>query len=329
MSQAQTMRLQKYIADCGVTSRRKAELLITQGEVTVNGELVTELGTKVDPANDVVQVAGNVIDLDSIHKEYIVLHKPRCVMTTVSDPEGRETVMDYIYGMTSRVYPVGRLDYLSEGLLLLTNDGEFANHVMHPKFEVTKVYEVKVFGRVTPDLLKKLKTGIVCEDGLLRPMSVRVVAELPGKTWVEFMLNEGKNREIRRLCEACGLTIDKLKRVAIENLDINGIAPGKYVKLSRADMYKFLNLNFDGTRRAGSKVQYSSPKKSVKVRTPRGEFSKADNVNFQKFRKETYFETIKTKQLEEAAAAQAEKVDNTPRLTLPRAEAKTDFDFDY
>lgn len=308
MSDQNSIRLQKVIADCGVTSRRKAEQLIVAGRVEVNGEIVRTLGTKVNPQEDIIKVDDNVIDLDQVQKEYIVLHKPRGYVTTVSDPEGRKTVMDLVYGYSGRVYPVGRLDYLSEGLLIMTNDGEFANHVMHPKFEVTKVYEVKIFGRVTSAILKKLKQGVVCEDGLLKPLSVRVIEELPNKTWVEFMLGEGKNREIRRLCEAVGLTIDKLKRVAIENLTVNGVAPGKFVKISKTDMYKLLNLNSNGTKISGSKMQYFSPKKTKKIGKHKGEYTRADDKNFQIYRKDQYFQTIKDQKMAKA------KLENNTQL---------------
>ncbi len=281
------------MADAGVASRRKCEEIILADRVEVNGRLVNTLGSKISPDTDVVMVDGKTIDVAGIYREYIVLHKPRGYVTTVSDPEGRDTVMDLVFGNQSRIYPVGRLDYLSEGLLIMTNDGEFANHVMHPSFEVTKVYEVKVFGKLTPAILKKLRNGVAVEDGFLRPLSVRVLKELPNKTWLEFMLNEGKNREIRRLCEAVGLTVDKLKRVAIENLTINGIAPGKYRQFTKKEIYSLLNLNENGSRKSGAKMDYFSPKKTIKLRPQRGEFRRADDDKFQKYRKETYFETIK------------------------------------
>ena len=212
------IRLQKYIADAGITSRRKAEDLILQGRVEVNGDIVRELGVKVHKNDDVVTVDGDTISPSRVEKIYVVFHKPRGCMTTLNDPEGRKTVMDYLGDITERIYPVGRLDYLSEGLLLLTNDGEFANHIIHPSGNITKVYEVKIFGAVNSDILKSLRKGVQTEVGFLKPQSVRVIKQLNSKTWLEFRLTDGKNREIRRLCEAVGLTIDKLKRVAIGGL---------------------------------------------------------------------------------------------------------------
>ena len=195
------IRLQKFIADCGVTSRRKAEDLIACGRVNVNGVVTTVLGTKVDPKEDVVEVDGSLLDINSVEKMYMVLHKPRGYMTTLFDPEDRNTILDLIKEITERVYPVGRLDYLSEGLLLLTNDGEFANTIMHPRYNVVKVYEVKVFGAITPAILKKLRAGVYLDEGFVKPLSVRVVNQLPTKTWLEIRLSDGKNREIRRICE--------------------------------------------------------------------------------------------------------------------------------
>lgn len=273
------IRLQKYIADCGITSRRKAEDLITQGRVKINGTTVTLLGTKINPEKDTVEVDGSLADHRSVEKIYILLHKPRGFVTTVSDPQGRETVMDLIREVSERVYPVGRLDYLSEGLLLMTNDGEMANTIMHPRHEVVKVYEVKIFGILDPQLLYKIREGVTVDGEFLKPLSVRPLKQLDNKTWIEFRLAEGKNREIRRICEALGITIDKLRRVAIGNLTINGIAPGRYVYLSKRDIHNGLNLKSD----------YFSPKKSITIKAPRSTTKKlANNETWKKYRKETY-----------------------------------------
>tara|TARA_Y100001936_G_scaffold24565_1_gene22475 strand:- start:706 stop:1659 length:954 start_codon:yes stop_codon:yes gene_type:complete len=302
---SQSIRLQKYIADCGVTSRRKAEDLIVQGRVKVNDKVVKELGTKVSLEGDVVMVDGEMIDLLSVDHIYIALNKPRSYMTTLSDPEGRKTVMDLI-PIKQRVFPVGRLDYLSEGLLLMTNDGDMANMIMHPKFEVTKVYEVKVFGRVNEMLLNKLKAGIVSHDGILKPKSVRVLEQLPQKTWLEFRLNEGKNREIRRICEAAGVTIDKLRRVAIGNLSIDGLQPGRWEYITKAELLKKIGINKDGSKRANAEV-YVSQKRSVDVKKSSKKQKNAtiaDSKDFTKFRKEIYFETLDNIKKTKAISAQ-------------------------
>lgn len=302
------IRLQKFIADCGVTSRRKAEGLITQGRVSVNGEIVMELGTKVNPYNDIVMVDGHLADLNAVEPIYLMLHKPRGYVTTLNDPEGRETVMDFVKEISERIYPVGRLDYLSEGLLLMTNDGEFANMIMHPKFNVTKVYEVKVFGSVTETIINKLKAGAYLEEGFVKPVSVRVIKQLPTKTWIEFRLNEGRNREIRRLCEAVGLTVDKLKRLAIGNLSVEGVAPGKFRLMSKQQMLSAIGLNEDGTLKKVLNAEgFISSKKTIDLKKKRPQpGTVADDETFQKFRRETYFDSLK--QIAENKAQVANKI---------------------
>ncbi len=209
--QNQLIRLQKYIANCGVTSRRKAEVLITEGKVSINGKVVTELGTKVDPLKDAISVEGQFIDRNMVEDIYLVMNKPRGFVSTVHDPEGRKTILDLCREISERIYPVGRLDYLSEGLIILTNDGDFAQSILHPSKSVTKVYEVKVFGIVNENILKKLRDGVIVDGQLLKPDSVRIIGQLPAKTWLEFRLTTGRNREIRKVCEEHGLTVDKLK----------------------------------------------------------------------------------------------------------------------
>ena len=318
------VRLQKVIADCGVTSRRKAEGLILDGRVEVNGRTVTELGTKVNPHSDTIQVDGNTLELMAVDKVYIVMNKPRAYMTTLSDPEGRPTVMELIFGVKQRIFPVGRLDYLSEGLLILTNDGDLANMIMHPKYEVEKVYEVKVFGHVNEGILAKIKRGVMTEDGLLKPKSVRVIEQLPNKTWLEFRLNEGKNREIRKICDAVELTVDKLRRVAIEGLNIQSLSPGRYMFTTRKELMKALGLNEDGTKFA--RRTFMSAKKTLNVAKVSKIVSKtarpADDKKFQAFRKDSYYETVqsikevKMRQAEEDATkiAEAEAQENAARF---------------
>lgn len=326
-----SIRLQKVIADCGVTSRRKAEGLILDGRVAVNGKVVTELGTKVNPYTDIVQVDGSSIELAAVDKVYIVMNKPRAYMTTLSDPEGRPTVMELIYGVKQRIFPVGRLDYLSEGLLILTNDGDLANMVMHPKYEVEKVYEVKVFGHVNEALLSKIKRGVMSEDGLLKPKSVRVIEQLPNKTWLEFRLNEGKNREIRKICEAVELTVDKLRRVAIEGLNIQSLPVGQYMFTTRKELLKALGLNEHGQKVALRK--FVSAKKTLNATKVAKIVSKtarpADDKKFQAFRKESYYETVASiKELEklkkdEAAMKASEELAQETAARYARTMKKT------
>lgn len=303
------LRLQKFIADCGVTSRRKAEELIAQGRVQVNGETVRVLGTKVNPDVDAVVVDGVIADLGNVNHVYLVMNKPRGYVTTVSDPEQRKTVMDLCMEVSERIYPVGRLDYLSEGLLILTNDGEVANMIMHPSFNITKVYEVKVFGSVTETILKKLRAGVQLEDGFAKPLSVRVIKQLPNKTWLEFRLGEGKNREIRKICEACGLTVDKLKRIAVEGLSVEGIAPGKFRYITKRQLLDHLGLDADG-RKVKDRSGWISAKKSINLKKKGAQSgTSADDEAWIKYRKESYNKTIKElderkiREKEQAAAA--------------------------
>lgn len=300
------VRLHKVIADCGITSRRKAEGYILDGRVTVNGNTVTELGTKVNPHSDTIQVDGNTIELSAIDKVYIVMNKPRAYMTTLSDPEGRPTVMELIFGVKQRIFPVGRLDYLSEGLLILTNDGDLANMIMHPKYEVEKVYEVKVFGHVNEGILARIRRGVMTEDGLMKPKSVRVIEQLPNKTWLEFRLNEGKNREIRKICDAVDLTVDKLRRVAIEALNIQTLGVGKYMFTTRKELLKALGLNEHGEKVAlrtfvsAKKTLNATKMEKVVGKTTRA----ADDKRYHAFRKENYYQTVAS--IKETKAKEAE-----------------------
>ncbi|MBF0312485.1 MAG: rRNA pseudouridine synthase [Oligoflexia bacterium] len=309
------VRLHKFIADSGITSRRKAEEMILDGLVAVNEEVVTTLGTTVDPDVDVVSVEGRVVEARHLEKIYILFHKPRGCVTTLSDPEGRETVMDYMGRIPQRIYPVGRLDYYSEGLLLLTNDGDVANRIMHPKHEVMKIYEVKVFGIVTDDILRKLRKGVLSPDGLLKPDMVRIIKQLPQKTWLEFRIHEGKNREIRRICEVVGLTIDKLKRISIANLTIDGLAPGKYRFLTKHELFSKLgwSLKDEDYQKNFPKDEeiYRDGKKSLKIakrgdlRIERGKVRRADDEKYIRYRSQHYVETMKK---------QAELKDKLPPL---------------
>ena len=193
--------------------------------------------------------------------------------------------MDYCQIVSERIYPVGRLDYLSEGVLLLTNDGDFAQEVIHPSKGIVKTYEVKVFGQVTESLIKKMKKGVEVDGVFLKPDTVRIVGFLQNKTWLEFKLSEGKNREIRKICEAFGLTVDKLKRVAIGGLTCDGVAPGKIRVLNKRQLLEAIF----------SKDGYRSSKKSIKA--PRETFRKgkiAESEEFHHLRKENYYTTIET-----------------------------------
>jgi len=220
------IRLQKYLAQCGVASRRKAEEYIRDGKVRVNGLIVTELGVKVSP-DDRVEVDGKPVKPEN-NKVYILLHKPRGYVTTVSDPEGRKTVLELVQGINERVYPVGRLDYDTSGLLLLTNNGDFANLLMHPRHEILKVYIATVKGKPTDEAIERLKTGVRIDDYVTAPAFVKVLNYYENKTKLEITIHEGRNRQIRKMCEKIGHPVIRLKRIAYGNLELGGLKPGEW-----------------------------------------------------------------------------------------------------
>ncbi|MBG9793600.1 RNA pseudouridine synthase [Paenibacillus dendritiformis] len=230
-------RLQKIMANAGVASRRKCEQLILDGKVEVNGEVVTALGVKADPATDIITVNGKPITANA-NKVYAAFHKPKGVITSMSDPEGRKTVLDFIKGIGARVYPVGRLDYDTEGLLLLTNDGDLANMLMHPRHHVAKTYHATVKGIPHGDLLEKLREGIQLEDGMTQPAEVEyhdVDMERKSAT-ISITIYEGRNRQVRRMFEAIGHPVVKLKRVQFGNIFLQGIPRGKFRHLTKSEV---------------------------------------------------------------------------------------------
>ena len=227
------IRLQKILSAAGVASRRASEQMILEGRVTVNGETVRELGTKADPAKDAIKVDGRRIKTD-ITNRYIVLYKPKGYVTTRKDPEGRRTVMDLI-GEGDYIYPVGRLDYDSEGLLLLMTDGELAARLMHPRHEVEKVYEVIVKGTPDPKALEKLRKGVYIEGGRTSPAEVHVGSTVKGHkptTKLTITIHEGRNRQIRNMCSAVGLPVWELRRVRMGPIGLGRLKPGQWRDLT-------------------------------------------------------------------------------------------------
>jgi 23S rRNA pseudouridine2605 synthase len=229
------IRLQKLIADAGVASRREAERLIEAGEVTVNGKLVRELGSKADPEHDHVKVRGRLVPRPA-PKVYLALHKPPGTVTTMRDPEGRPTVGDLIAGVRPRVYPVGRLDWDAEGLLLLTNDGDLAAVLAHPRSGVPKTYQVKVKGMPDRAALSRLAAGPRLEDGPTRPAVVRFLRPAEQNAWIEITIREGRNRQVRRMCDAVGHTALKIRRVRFGPIDLGDLRRGTHRPLSAAEV---------------------------------------------------------------------------------------------
>jgi 23S rRNA pseudouridine2605 synthase len=223
-------RLQKIISRAGIASRRKAEELIQQGQVTVNGKIITELGSKADFSRDHIKVRGKLLTGRG-EPIYLALNKPRDCVSTTSDPEGRRTVLDLVGRYRAKVYPVGRLDYHSEGLLLLTNDGDFANHVLSAKTSIPKTYHVKVNGRPTPADFEKFRNGIRLDGRLTAPAKIRL--QKPGENpWYEVTLTEGRQNQIRRMFNSLGFLVEKLKRVRIGPLALGSLALGSFRELT-------------------------------------------------------------------------------------------------
>lgn len=212
------MRLQKFLALSGVASRRNSEKLIADGHVAVNGKVITEMGVQVDESADVVTVDGKVCKIQE-EKHYLAYNKPMGEVTTVADPEGRPTVMDKFRDYPVRLYPVGRLDYDSEGLLLLTNDGDLVNGLTHPRHEVEKHYEVRVRGNM--DNIPRLSEPMELDGYAIRPAGVTVLERGEDSAKIRITIHEGRNRQIRRMCEKAGLEVRRLKRVAIGNMPLD------------------------------------------------------------------------------------------------------------
>lgn len=228
-------RLQKILAHAGVASRRRAEVLIEEGHVTVNGKIVRELGTKANIDEDVIQVDGRTIREEQ-EKVHYVLYKPAGVVTTLSDPEGRETIRKYIEHIPERVYPVGRLDYDVEGALIVTNDGDLAHLLMHPRFGVRRTYLAKVHGVPDDGQIERLRRGVRLEDGRARALEAEVHSRTPRNTWVRIVVSEGRPHMVKRLMEAVGAPVQKLFRADYGGIGVSGMTPGEVRELTKSEV---------------------------------------------------------------------------------------------
>lgn len=235
------IRLQKHLSACGVASRRKAEELISMGKVKVNGH-VAHIGDSVDPKRDKVTVSGKPV-IATNEKVYIMLHKPRGFVTTMSDEKERKCVADLIKDVPQKVFPVGRLDKNSEGLLLLTNDGDFANKLTHPSSHVNKTYRVTVAGSVDDEILAKFSTGIVLDGKKTLPCDVFVAERKPDRTVLIFIIHEGRNRQIRRMCEAVKLDVLRLKRTEIAGVKLGMLGQGKWRDLNEKELHRLTSIS--------------------------------------------------------------------------------------
>lgn len=247
MAKIEPIRLQKYISQCGIASRRKAEELILQGSVKINGKTAV-LGDKVYP-NDKVYLRGKRIILPKNSNRYIMLNKPRGFITTMSDDRGRKCVAELVQNVGERVYPIGRLDKDSEGMLILTNDGDFANKIMHPRNSVYKNYRVTVRPNIDEEQLIKLETGVTLDDGTkTAPAQVTVIHKEQGRVVLEMILHEGKNREIRRMCEALGLEVARLKRTQIGGVKMGMLKQGDWRDLTEKEVKALLASPLDKSK---------------------------------------------------------------------------------
>ena len=256
---AKDTRLQKMLAECGIASRRKAEEMIAAGRVAVNG-VRAQIGDKVDVKKDKVTVDGQRVQTVD-EKVYIMVHKPRGYLTSMSDDRGRKCVSELVEELPVRLFPIGRLDKDSEGLLLMTNDGDFANLIAHPSTHVPKVYRVTVRPGVTEEQLTRLAVGVEIDGRMTAPASVRVLEQQPGRVVLEFVLHEGRNRQIRRMCSAVGLQVVRLKRNAEGPVKLGMLQPGEYRELKKSEITALRNA-------AQKSSRTSTPQKAEKPRRP-------------------------------------------------------------
>ena len=228
-------RLQKILSKAGITSRRKAEGLILQGRVSVNGNIVRELGTKAVLGKDEIRVDGKTIKPET-EKLVLALFKPKRCVTTLNDPQGRSTVADFVNKFPMRLYPVGRLDYDAEGLLLLTNDGELAHRLQHPRYKVPKTYLVKVRGHPPTKALARLQQGVNLEDGITAPAELKVMEDDQKATWLSLTLREGRKHQVKRMCAAVGHPVLRLRRTKIGPIELDDLRPGEIRRLKSREV---------------------------------------------------------------------------------------------
>lgn len=251
-------RLQKILAHAGIASRRAAEKLIAEGHVRVNGRVVTELGARADAFRDRVEVDGRRIVLEK--PAYYLVHKPREMVTTLSDPEGRDHLGQLLKRIPERVYPVGRLDYHTSGALLVTNDGELADALLNPRRKVPKVYAAKLKGHLDVPELDKLRNGVRLDDGYVtKPAEVFVLREEPRNTWVQITLTEGKNRQIHRMAMAIGHPVQRLVRLSFAGLTTDGLRPGEWRPLTRTELEKLKKQYVVAARRTKRRASDGAP----------------------------------------------------------------------
>ena len=236
-------RLQKIIAGCGIASRRAAEQMMRDGRVSVNGRIITQPGVKADDARDEIRVDGGLISRDAVNRIYLILNKPKGYVVTLKDPQNRPIVSDLLRDVPERVFPVGRLDYDSEGLLLMTNDGEFSYRVQHPLFKVPKTYMVKVRGNLTNSDVEAIKKGAMLEDGSFKPIWATMEKRNKKSCWVELTILEGRNRIIRRFFDSTGHPVARLIRTSIGDLGLGELETGEYRYMQKKEVKSLIDLS--------------------------------------------------------------------------------------
>ncbi len=224
------MRLAKYLAHSGIASRRQAEELIAEGRVRINGVEVREITTPINPQTDCIEFDGRLVGVEAA--VYVLLNKPAGFISAVRDPQGRSTVIELLRDIKERIYPVGRLDYDTKGLLLLTNDGEFTNLIIHPRYKIDKKYEVVIEGYVNSEDLRRLREGVMLEDGITAPAQVSLIKRDNRSSTIELSIHEGRKRQVKRMCTAIGHPVKSLSRIALGFLSLDGVEPGDYRFLS-------------------------------------------------------------------------------------------------
>ena len=237
------VRIQKVMAQAGIASRRAAEKMILEGIVSLNGQTVTELGQRMVPGQDHLVVDGKKVRLPEVgQRKVYALYKPKNCITSLSDPEGRRTIVDYFPRKSQRLFPVGRLDYDAEGLLLLTNDGEFAHRIMHPRFKIAKSYFVKVRGLIQVSEMEPLRRGPVIDGRSHMPVQSKILHQRNDKTWLEVILHEGTNQQIKKMFLGLGYPVLKIKRFRIGGIDLGTLRPGEHRILSKEERQQLLDL---------------------------------------------------------------------------------------
>ncbi|MEZ4307105.1 MAG: pseudouridine synthase [Polyangiaceae bacterium] len=309
-------RLQKIIARAGVTSRRAAEDLITGGRVRVNGRVVTELGAKADPRDDKIEVDGK--RLIAPPPVYVVLHKPRNVVSTMSDPEGRPTVAELLRSVNARVYPVGRLDFATSGVLLATNDGELSQGLLHPKKRVPKTYVLKVSGLMEDADLKHWSTGVDLEDGRTQPADVHFLRHEDDKTWFEITITEGRNQQLRRMGEATGFPVMRLARLSFAGITNEGLRPGQWRYLTSSELMD-LRKEYGVPRRVRGAESTGRAGQAFGKVHPRGETRTSEREARPRTRDARPQRTDEREARPPRAAGPARKKDATPARDAPEA----------